>query len=185
MSRKDQRRKKKNLGKAPVPQTNRLFLIIFGVVTVAFLVLMVIIINNSDGVKMNKDPFNGVALPRVASFITPDCPQCIESIAVLEQLQSEYEGEVVFKTIDSVKDRAFLLKYSVNQAPSQVLIDMNGTALARSEGSHFTRADILASLASVFGIRIDFTELEGLDGYEVMGNMEETTTSEDVDITIE
>jgi len=59
MSRKDQRRKKKNLGKAPLPQTNRLFLIIFGVVTVAFLVLMVIIINNSDGVKMNKDPFNG------------------------------------------------------------------------------------------------------------------------------
>ena len=154
MSRYDERRRKHKSGKFKKQPVNKLLL--FGAVALilALIALMFYMLLSSDQVKMNKDPFGGVKLPRIANFITSECEKCSESVEVLNELQEEFKGQVLFKTFLSSKNTAYILKYGITQIPAQVVLDENGQILGISENSHITREDVLTILESFFGIDV-------------------------------
>lgn len=86
---------------------------------------------------------SGAALPRLIDLGSTTCIPCKQMAPILEQLKSQYKGEVDVEFIDVNVDAAAADRYGINVIPTQIFLDKDGKEVFRHEG-FFPEADILA-----------------------------------------
>jgi thioredoxin 1 len=82
-------------------------------------------------------------LPRLVDLGSTTCIPCKELAPILEELKTEYKGEVSVEFIDVTKNVAAADEYKINVIPTQIFIDKDGKEVFRHEG-FYPKADILA-----------------------------------------
>jgi len=85
----------------------------------------------------------GTPRPRLVELGSTTCIPCKEMAPILEELRTEYSGQVDVEFIDVNVDVAAADKYGINVIPTQVFIDRDGKEVFRHEG-FYPKADILA-----------------------------------------
>lgn len=82
-------------------------------------------------------------LPRLVDLGADKCIPCKMMTAILDNLKSDFEGQMQVDFIDVWKDPEAAKPYRIRLIPTQIFYDANGKELFRHEGV-FSRADILA-----------------------------------------
>lgn len=83
------------------------------------------------------------ALPRLVDLGASKCIPCKMMAPILEELSSEYKGQMEVVFIDVWKDREAGRQYGIAAIPTQVFYSADGKELFRHTG-FYPKADILA-----------------------------------------
>jgi len=95
-------------------------------------------------------------LPRLVDLGADKCIPCKMMAPILDELASEYKGQMEVVFIDVWKDRAAGEKYGIRAIPTQIFYSADGKELFRHTG-FYPKADILAKWAE---LGIDLTARE-------------------------
>lgn len=93
---------------------------------------------NAAVMKPSKSP-----LPKLVDLGANKCIPCKMMAPVLEELKTEYTGQLEVEFIDVWKDKDAGKPYHVEMIPTQIFFDANGKELYRHVG-FLAKADILA-----------------------------------------
>ena len=92
------------------------------------------------------------ALPRLVDLGADKCIPCKMMIPVLEDLKTNYAGQLEVEFIDVWKDPNAGKPYKIHLIPTQIFYDAKGKELFRHEG-FFAKRDILAKWKE-FGVEL-------------------------------
>ena len=84
------------------------------------------------------------ALPRLVDVGSTQCIPCKMMAPILEQLKTEYKGQLVVEFVDINENRDAAAQYGVDTIPTQIFYDANGKEFSRHIG-FFPKDDILTT----------------------------------------
>ncbi len=92
-------------------------------------------------------------LPRLVDLGATKCVPCKMMAPVLEELRTEYKGQLIVEFIDVWKNSSAGEKYGISSIPTQIFIDETGKEVFRHVG-FFPKEDILSTFKA-HGINLE------------------------------
>lgn len=83
-------------------------------------------------------------LPVFVDFTADWCSYCKEMQPIIEELESEYEGKVTFRTVDIDSQKQLANQFGITSVPFYLLLDASGEPIAYYPGA--AKKESLASM---------------------------------------
>jgi len=84
-----------------------------------------------------------VQMPKMIELYADWCPPCQKMKPILDQLEKEYKGKVLFQRINIDQNKDAVRTYNITAIPVQLFYDSDGKLALRHEG-YYTKDQIVA-----------------------------------------
>lgn len=100
-------------------------------------------VTESSVIEPSAEPVVSKKLPQLLDLGSTSCVPCKMMQPILEELTTEYKGQLVIRFIDVYENPSLTEKYNVRGIPTQIFLDAEGKEIARNTG-FMAKDDILA-----------------------------------------
>jgi len=88
----------------------------------------------------------------LVEFRSPTCPYCFQLSAALEEIQSQYAGQVSVRYYTTTTDEPMFKQYRVSLLPTLVILNSSGSEIYRHEGA-MSKEEVVSRLKSMNLVR--------------------------------